>query len=56
MVKNHKIHGFKPWLGKIPGEGNGNPLREDIYLGGKFIALKKKTKNSSFNSMFFFFF
>ena len=20
-------YGFKPWVGKIPGEGNGNPLQ-----------------------------
>ena len=47
--------GSSPGSGRSPGEGNDNPLREDIYLGGKFIALKKK-KNSSFISMFFFFF
>ena len=23
----HRRHGFDPWVGKIPGEGNGNPLQ-----------------------------
>ena len=22
-----KMHGFNPWVWKIPGEGNGNPLQ-----------------------------
>ena len=26
MVKRQKRCGFNPWVGKIPGEGNGNPL------------------------------
>ena len=49
-----------PGSGRSPGEGNGNPLREYIYLGGKFIALKKKQNkkplpSSPCSSSFFFF-
>ena len=25
QCRRHKRHGFNPWVGKIPGEGNGNP-------------------------------
>ena len=27
VIREHKRHGFDPWVGKIPGEGNGNPLQ-----------------------------
>ena len=29
-----KRHAFDPWVGKIPGGGNGNPLQ--YFLPGKF--------------------
>ena len=40
-VKNwpqHKRSGFNPWVGKIPGNGKGNPL--PIFLPGEFHGLK----------------
>ena len=27
QCKRGKRHRFDPWVGKIPGEGNGNPLQ-----------------------------
>ena len=27
QYRRHKRRGFDPWVGKIPGEGNGNPLQ-----------------------------
>ena len=27
QCRRQKRHGFDPWVGKIPGEGNGNPLQ-----------------------------
>ena len=42
-----------PGSGRSPEERNSNPLREDIYLGGKFIAFFFFL-NSSFISIFFF--
>ena len=27
QCKRQKEHGFDPWVGKIPGGGNGNPLQ-----------------------------
>ena len=27
QCRRHKRHGFDPWVGKIPGEGNGNFLQ-----------------------------
>ena len=27
QCKGCKRHRFDPWVGKIPGEGNGNPLQ-----------------------------
>ena len=27
QCRRHKRHGFDPWVRKIPGEGNGNPLQ-----------------------------
>ena len=49
-----------PGSGRSPGEGNSNPLREDIYLGVKFIAFfffffSFKTLPSYPCSFFFFF-
>ena len=28
QCRRHKRLGFNPWAGKIPGEGNGNPLQD----------------------------
>ena len=27
LSRRFKIYGFSPWVEKIPGEGNGNPLK-----------------------------
>ena len=27
QCRRHKRHGFDPWVGRSPGEGNGNPLQ-----------------------------
>ena len=27
QCRRHKTYEFDPWVGKIPGEGNGNPLQ-----------------------------
>ena len=27
QCRRHKSQGFDPWVGKIPGGGNGNPLQ-----------------------------
>ena len=32
-------HGFNPWVGKIPGEGNGNPLQ--------YLCLETSTKRGA---------
>ena len=33
MYLQHRRPGFDPWVGRSPGEGNGNPLQ---FLPGKF--------------------
>ena len=32
-VSEHRRPGFDPWVGRSPGEGNGNPLQ---FLPGEF--------------------
>ena len=27
QCRGHERYGFNPWVGKIPGEGNGSPLQ-----------------------------
>ena len=34
-------HEFDPWVGKIPGEGNGNPLQYLLY----FLVCKMRRLN-----------
>ena len=38
QCRRHKRLGFDPWIGKIPGEGHGNPCLENPMDRGAWRA------------------
>ena len=57
MVKNHKIHGFKPWLGKIPWRRKWQSTERRHLPRGEVYCFKKKNKKLflQLHVLFFFF-